>query len=117
MAVVYLMYIFVRKYWMVVGLGLTYGIGNGTYLAVDYNLANSTLPNKKEAAKDLGLWGIAACLGMMAGPLLCGPLLYYFGRTATPAHYTIQGYTVLMVLGSLVSLLSAAMVTRIKNVK
>lgn len=60
-------------------IGFVFGMGNGGFLTVDYALAVDTLPDKRSAAKDLGLWGIAAFIGSSAGPIVLGPMLHFVG--------------------------------------
>lgn len=63
----------------VLSLAFAYGFGNGVFIAVDYALAVDTLPDKKNAARDMGIWGVASFLGTTFGPLVMGPALYVFG--------------------------------------
>lgn len=60
-------------------IGFVFGMGNGGFLTVDYALAVDTLPDKRNSAKDLGLWGIAAFIGSSAGPIVLGPMLHFVG--------------------------------------
>ena len=53
-------------------VGALFGVGNGAFLAVDYALAVDTLPDKKNAAKDLGIWGVSAFVGSALGPAVIG---------------------------------------------
>ena len=50
-------------------LGIGFGIGYGTYQAVDWALGTDVLPNKDtDAAKDLGVWHIAFVLPQSLRP-------------------------------------------------
>ena len=60
-------------------IGFFFGMGNGGFLTVDYALAVDTLPDKRNSARDLGLWGIAAFIGSSAGPIVLGPMLHFVG--------------------------------------
>ena len=68
------------------------------------------------AAKDLGIWGVAAFIGSAAGPAILGPTLHIFGLLslgrdfsstlsggAVPDEngvvYGVLGYQAIMVLG------------------
>lgn len=64
MASVYIGYVFARTYFVVSVFAFIYGIGNGTYISVDYALASQTLPSSAYIARDLGLWGIAGTEGL-----------------------------------------------------
>lgn len=91
-------------------LGCVYGAGNGAFLAVDYALAVDTLPDKKAAAKDLGLWGIAAFIGAAIGPAILGPLLHIVGLLSVGApvwppsseveRYGVPGFVAILLTGS-----------------
>eukprot|EP00122_Pirum_gemmata_P019593 Pgem_evm1s18337 len=106
---VYVMFMFTSTMPIALVGGAIYGIGNGTYLAVDYALASDVLPSKKHAARFMGIWGVAAFIGTMVGPLMIGPLLMFFGSPSTDAGegasgftdstYTRQGYIVIMLTG------------------
>jgi len=99
MAGVYVGYCFAHEWNYIVLLGVCYGAGNGIYISVDYALAVECLPNaEKESAKDLALWGIAAFMGTMFGPCLCGPALYFFGHEDNSTHYAFPGYVAIMLI-------------------
>jgi len=85
--------------WVLV-LGVGFGIGNGMFLSVDYALACDVLPSFQNAAQGLGLWGVSAFLGSTVGPLIAGPLLAYFGWTASPERYSPDGYMALNATGA-----------------
>jgi MFS family permease len=67
---VYIEFMFVSTQAAVLMGGALYGIGNGAYLSVDYALACDALPSKENAAKFLGIWGVAAFIGTMVRPSL-----------------------------------------------
>jgi len=102
--------------------GAIYGVGNGTYLSVDYALACDTLPSKEHAARYLGIWGVGAFIGTLLGPLLIGPALLLFGdkgqvdANGTPM-YDIQGYIVILIIGITCITAGAAVVQPIKSAK
>eukprot|EP00566_Odontella_aurita_P011785 CAMPEP_0113595930 /NCGR_PEP_ID=MMETSP0015_2-20120614/40033_1 /TAXON_ID=2838 /ORGANISM="Odontella" /LENGTH=413 /DNA_ID=CAMNT_0000503347 /DNA_START=86 /DNA_END=1324 /DNA_ORIENTATION=+ /assembly_acc=CAM_ASM_000160 len=52
----YVMFMFCRTRNAALLAGALYGIGNGTYLSVDYALACDTLPSAENAARYLGIW-------------------------------------------------------------
>lgn len=68
----YVEFMFVSSQAAVLIGGAIYGIGNGAYLSVDYALACDALPNKENAAKFLGIWGVAAFIGTMVSQCLGG---------------------------------------------
>jgi len=79
MVAVYTAFLFAPPLAWILAIGFVYGMGNGSFLTVDYALAVDTLPDKKSAAKDLGLWGVSAFIGSSCGPVLLGPLLHIVG--------------------------------------
>lgn len=72
------------------------GAANGSYLTMDTSLAIETIPDKRQSAKFLGLWGVASFIGTALGPMVGGPMLYFVGRTNVAGEYDIKGYEVLM---------------------
>ena len=104
-------FIFCRSLLAVCIISGLIGVGNGGYLAMDSALAIDTLPNKHEAAKFLGIWGVASFLGTALGPMVGGPLLYFVGRTDVEGVYSVQGYAILLCM-SVVYFVCAALVLR-----
>lgn len=93
------------------------GVGNSAYLAVDYALALDCLPAGKSSAESFGLWGVAGFLGSSIGPLLGGALLQ-MNSTEEQGHYTLQGYSlVMLVLGVGMCILVAGFTSRIVRAK
>jgi len=60
---------------LVFALGIAYGVGYGLYFAVDWALACDTLPDKKQSAKDMGLFHVALTLPQAIIPFFGGPLI------------------------------------------
>lgn len=98
------------------------GGANGVYLTMETSLAVDTLPSHFEGsdssteeegnAQLLGIWGVAAFLGSALGPMIGGPLLYFFGSQHQQAgedteEYTLSGYAVVLSLSSFYFLCSA----------
>lgn len=84
---------------------LFFGLGYGAFLAVGWALAIDSVPQMRDVARDLGIWGIASGLPSVVAPLAGGWLL---ARYLSP----LAGYQTLFllagvsfVLGSLVVLL------------
>ena len=61
-------------------LGFVWGVMNGCFVAVDFAIAIDTLPDKQEAAKFLGVWGVSAFVGTTLGPITGGLALYFLGQ-------------------------------------
>ncbi|CAE8622719.1 unnamed protein product, partial [Polarella glacialis] len=60
---------------MVLFAGVSYGVGSGSYLSVDYALAMDCLPKGKSYAEAFGLWGVAGFFGSTVGPMIGGFIL------------------------------------------
>ena len=89
-------------------LSFLVGGANGAYLTMDTSLAVDTLPHKEDAAKFLGIWGVAGFCGSALGPMAAGPLLYFIGTVGMlPPEsegeqvYSIAGYAVIYSLSAL----------------
>jgi MFS family permease len=87
-------------------LGIGFGIGYGTYQAVDWALGTDVLPNKDTAAaKDLGVWHIAFVLPQSVATALAGWLLTLTagaGLAAGPRYSLVFAMSIVyFVLGTL----------------
>jgi MFS family permease len=100
-------FIFTRTFMQVLIVSFAMGGANGMYLTMDTSLAIDTLPSRKDAARFLGIWGVAAFVGTALGPMISGPMLYYFGETSVEGEYGIAGYTALLTLSALYFILSS----------
>lgn len=95
----------------------------GAYLTLETSLAVDTLPHtvidgpSGGNAQLLGIWGVAAFLGSALGPMIGGPLLYFFGSSGTVEgqDYTIHGYAVVLSLSAIYFLLSAVSLGWVQN--
>lgn len=85
---------------VVMGVGLLFGAGYGAYLSVEWALATDCLPSAGEAGRYLGLWGIAATLPQVIGPLVGGTILDRVSRLAPGLGYTVLFGTALVYLGA-----------------
>ena len=61
-----------------------WGAFNGIFYSVDYAIALDTLPNKLEAARFLGIWGVSSFVGTTLGPVVGGTVLIVFGQWLEP---------------------------------
>lgn len=82
------------------------GVGFGAYTAVDFALITQVLPSDDDRAKDLGVINIANTLPQVLAPVVAAGVLTLLGR----------GYPTLYLLGAAVTLLGAALVSRIRSV-
>lgn len=73
---------------MMLFLAIFFGIGYGGILSSGWALAIDTIPQMHDAARDLGIWGIASNLPAVVAPLLGAWVLSVFGGS-------LLGYQVL----------------------
>jgi MFS family permease len=73
---------------------LCFGLGYGAFLAVGWALAIDSVPQMRDVARDLGIWGIASGLPTIVAPIGGGWLL---ARYASP----LEGYRMLFLLAGL----------------
>mmetsp|Transcript_22183 Transcript_22183/g.27101 ORF Transcript_22183/g.27101 Transcript_22183/m.27101 type:complete len:462 (+) Transcript_22183:150-1535(+) len=86
------------------------GAANGAYLTMDGALAFDALPNKDEAARFMGIWGIGAFIGTALGPLIGGPLLMA-NLDEDGTGYTQVGYGMLLTFSAIYLSASALTLT------
>ncbi|HZA71381.1 MAG TPA: MFS transporter [Propionibacteriaceae bacterium] len=83
------------------------GLGFGMYMAVDLALVADVLPNKDNAAKDLGVLNIAAALPFSIAPAMA-PAILAIGRGSYGVLYTVAGVC---------AILGAAAILPVKGVR
>jgi MFS family permease len=72
-----------------VGMAIS-GLGFGVYLAVDLALVVDVLPDKRNAAKDLGVFNIAGALPFSVAPAIA-PAILVIGRGSYGVLYMVAG--------------------------
>ena len=80
-----------RYLWLI---ALLFGLGYGAFVSTGWALAIDSVPQLRDVARDLGLWGLASSLPAVAAPAFGGWLL---SRWASP----VQGYRVLFLVAAL----------------
>ena len=80
-----------------------------TSLAIDALPKNHDDGPSGGNAQLLGIWGVAAFLGSAIGPMVGGPMLYFFGSAGVSddQDYTIRGYSIILSLSTVYFILSA----------
>lgn len=116
----------IEKRWpAVLTAGLSYGLGSGVYMSVDYALAFDCLPQGRTAAEMFGLWGVAGFFGSTFGPMVGGILLALStdATTATTAvdatdHYGWLGYAlVMLILGCFMNIAVVVATSFIRSIR
>lgn len=125
MGAIYLFMPFFSGETLVMTLGFVWGVCNGCFVAVDFAIAIDTLPDKLEAAKFLGVWGVSAFVGTTVGPITGGLALYFFGQiedgvgggghmaageTLMSYRYSKYGYIAVMTMGAVWNILSCVII-------
>lgn len=82
------------------------GIGFGAYLAVDFALLTQVLPQAAHRGKDMGVINVAASLPQVVAPALAFVAVRYAG-----------GYVSLFITATVIGLLGAVFVVKIKSVR
>ncbi|MDQ6825453.1 MAG: MFS transporter [Candidatus Eremiobacteraeota bacterium] len=89
-------------------LALLFGLGYGAFVSTGWALAIDSVPQLRDVARDLGIWGIASGLPGIIAPLFGGWLLQRFGNT-------FAGYQLLFYAAALSFALSSVTVLFIRT--
>ncbi|MBX5467933.1 MAG: MFS transporter [Firmicutes bacterium] len=81
-------------------LGIGYGVGYGTFLAVDWALALDVTPQPGRFGETLGFWGVAAGLPAVVAPLVGASLVATAGPPAVAYTHLFHWAGGFMLLGS-----------------
>lgn len=98
--------------WIVLLLGVVYGLGYGLYVAVDWALACDTVPDRAKSAKDMGLFHVGQTLPNSIVPAIEGVLISYFNSHAANSGYRVAFASVIFFF-----LLGTVFVSRIRSVR
>jgi MFS family permease len=103
-------------------LGVLYGIGYGTYYAVDWALACDVLPQGSAGAgKDMALYHIAFTLPQALVPAILGGIIYHLnltgGHVLGLATGNLLGYRFVFFAAAIWFVLGTVMVSKIKSVR
>ena len=96
---------FVETWQAALAAALLYGLGYGSYLAVDQALITQVLPAAHDRAKDLGVINIAIICPAAIGSLIAAPLV------------SLGGYPSLFAATAVVAVTGAVLVWRIRSVR
>eukprot|EP01112_Ceratiomyxa_fruticulosa_P011359 TRINITY_DN3073_c0_g2_i1.p1 TRINITY_DN3073_c0_g2~~TRINITY_DN3073_c0_g2_i1.p1 ORF type:complete len:474 (-),score=69.80 TRINITY_DN3073_c0_g2_i1:37-1458(-) len=87
-----------------------FGIGYGSYSAVDWALALSVLPQGTNIAKDMGIWHCTFVIPTIFSPMITGFILSAFKKTSL-----FTGYIVVFSLAGLWFILCTVFIYPVKN--
>ncbi|MDA8345114.1 MAG: MFS transporter [Thermaerobacter sp.] len=87
---------------------ILYGLGYGAYLSVDWALALESIPDLRNVARDLGIWGIASNLPLVLAPAVGGWLILHYQHPAA-------GYRALFLTSGLVTLFGSFIVLGVRS--
>lgn len=106
-------FLFAPSFSIILLMGVSFGIGYGTFTSVQWAIATDTLPNIETASgKDLGIWNLATTLPQVVAPLLGAVWLSGIGK-----NDLLRGYQFLYISVVIFLLLSAITVFRIRKVR
>ena len=96
-----------------------FGIGFGTFLAVDYAMVLDVLPSAATAAKDMAVWHAALVLPQLLATPVAGGLLDYFRRVgmASTPQQPYLGYQVVFLLAASYFAVGTLLVRKIRKIK
>jgi MFS family permease len=94
-----------------IALGVGYGVSYGAFSAVDWALALDTLPDRQNAAKDLGLFHVADALPRVVVPVVAGAILDTFNLVQPDAGFRALFLSAIVLYG-----LGTLFVSRIRSV-
>jgi MFS family permease len=86
---------------------LSFGLGYGAFTTVGWAIAIDAVPQMRDVARDLGIWGMASGLPTVFAPIAGGWLLARYGNT-------LPGYQTLFVLAGLTFVLGSISVLLVK---
>lgn len=124
MAVTAVAFLFSHSLAYTLSVGVIYGLAFGAYYSVDWALGCDVLPNKEDAAKDMGVWHISMVLPQSLAPFLSGLILTACGFTKVIGpegkeyvQYALNGYIVTFCLAAFFLLLSAVLLRNVRGVR
>src|SRR5215469_67756 len=86
---------------------LCFGLGYGAFLAVGWALAIDAVPQMRDVARDLGIWGITSGLPGVVAPIVGGWILVHYLNS-------LLGYQTLFELSAMTFVLGAVVVLFVK---
>ena len=113
MALICVVFLFVRSFPLACVLATVFGAGFGAFGAVDLAMAIDVLPDKSEAAKDIGVWHCALVLPQLLATPVSGALL----DTIKASSGAANAYAVVFLLATAYFVLGTVLVRKIRGIK
>lgn len=98
-------------------IGVLFGLGYGSYESVNWALATDVLPDKNDAAKDMGIWHMALTVPQLIATPLAGWLLDTFQVVGKRNGQPTLGYTVIFSIAVVYFLLGTVFVRKVKSAR
>jgi MFS family permease len=102
---------FIPVYSFIVGLALIFGAAYGAYLSASWALVADILPNKDDAAKDMGIWQAS-----VSTPQILSGAAGFLVDMGNRGHMG-RGYTLAFLLAAAAFLAGCLLVTRVRGSK
>jgi len=96
-----------------------FGLGYGTFLAIDFALVMDVLPNKEDAAKDLAVYHAALVLPQVLATPLAGTVLDIFQsekQPGNPAGTHARGYQIVFMMAAAYFVLATFLIKKVRKV-
>ncbi len=116
-AIVPFVLVFFHSFWLVVALGIIFGLGYGAYGSVDWAMVSDVLPSEADHAKDMGVWHVAETLPQVVSVPIAGLLLDRFQVIGQQQNQPNLGYTVIFLLAVIYFVLGTVLVRKIRRVR
>jgi MFS family permease len=89
---------------------LLFGLGYGAVLSTGWALALDSIPDLRDVARDLGIWGLATHVPSIVAPVLGGAVIKYF-------DHSFDGYRLLFLIAATSFALGSASVLFVRDTK
>ena len=97
--------------WLLLPLGVLFGLGYGAYYSVDWALAVDVLPSLDDAGKDMGLWSMASNLPGVLAPSVGAAIFTVAGLVGATAF----GYRLIFALAAVFLLAGAVFILLVRD--
>ena len=89
---------------------ILFGLGYGSIISTGWALALDSIPDLRDVARDLGIWGLATHIPSIVAPIVGGAILLR-------EHQSFDGYRILFALAAISFALGSAVVLLVRDAK